>query len=134
MSSTGTPGVSKLATISITGNPTWDTALRYGLIALAGVLTGAVTGWLNARGFHDPNLTIYVGTGVSTLLGGLAVAAWGLFRSSNNEAVVRFREAIAVQAGINVAESLDHATPNQVSVPLAQKIIAEHGTSPLQSK
>lgn len=122
------PGASKLATMSITGNPTVDTVLRYGMVALCGIATGAITGWLNREGFRDPELVYYVGTGVATVLGGLAVGAWGAIRTSKNEAVIRFREAIAVQAGINVAENPQVTTPSQISVPEAQKIIAEHAT------
>lgn len=120
------PGTSKLATLSITGNPTVDAALRYGAVALCGLATGAITGFLNAHGFTDPNLVYYVGTGVAAVLGGLLAAAWGVVKASKNEWITRLREAIAVQAGINVAENAAVLTPAQVSVPLAQAIIAEH--------
>lgn len=127
------PGASKLAMLTVTGNPTIDAALRYGLIAIAGVLTGVITGWLNAHGFKDPNLAVYVGGAVTSVLGGAALAAWGIVRTSKNEQIAKLREAIAVQAGINVAENPAVATPAQVSVPEAQKIIAEHA-SPLAGK
>lgn len=122
------PGISKLLTMSITGNPTVDTIVRYGLVAACAGATGAISGWLNARGFHDPNLTVYVGTAVATVVGGVATAIWGAVRTSKNEVIVKFREAIAVQAGINVAENPQVVTPIQISVPEAQKIIAEHAT------
>lgn len=122
------PGASKLQLLTITGNPTVDAAIRYGLVAACAGLTGAITGWLNAHGFHDPQLSLYVGTGVAALLGGGALTVWGLLKTSKNEQITRLREAIAVQAGINVAESPRVVTPSQVSVPLAQKIIAEHAT------
>lgn len=118
----------KLATMSITGNQTVDTVIRYGLVAAAGLATGAITGWLNREGFHDPNLVYYVGSAVAAVLGGFAMAIWGAIRTSKNEYVIKFREAIAVQAGINVAESPLVVTPSQVSVPEAQKIIAEHAS------
>lgn len=122
------PGASKLQLLTITGNPTIDAAIRYGLVALAAGLTGAITGWLNREGFHDPNLTIYVGSGVAATLGGGVMVLWGLIRTSKNEQIARLREAIAVQAGINVTENPEVTTPSQVSVPTAQKIIAEHAT------
>lgn len=122
------PGAGKLAGLSITGNATVDTVLRYGAVALCGVITGAITGWLNRAGFRDPNLVYYVGTGVATVLGGVLVAGWGAIRTSKNEAIIQIREAIAVQAGINVAENPKVPTPAQLTVPEAQKIIAEHAT------
>lgn len=128
------PGVSKLLTMSITGNQTFDTVIRYGMVALCGWATGAITGWLNARGFHDPNLFYYVGMGLATIIGGIATAAWGIVRTSKNEAIVKLREALAVQAGINVAENLQVPTPVTVSVPEAQKIIAEHATPVIVEK
>ena len=128
------PGTSKLQLLTITGNPTWDATIRYGLMALAGVLTGAITGWLNREGFHDPNLTIYVGTAVLSVLVAITVAAWGIIRTSKNEAITKLREAIAVQAGINVAEAPQVPTPVAVSVPEAQKIIAEHASAVVPSK
>lgn len=127
------PGTSKLQLLTVTGNPTWDAALRYGLVALAGILTGAITGWLNREGFHDPNLTIYVGAAVSSVLGGAALAAWGLIRTSKNEQITQLREAIGVQAGLNLAENPEVTTPAQVTVPEAQQIIAEHA-SPVPPK
>lgn len=122
------PGISKILTVSITGNATVDTALRYGLVALCAWATGAITGWLNAHGFHDPNLFYYVGTAVATVVSGAALAIWGIVKTSKNEAVIRVREAIAVQAGINVAENPQVTTPAQVTVKEAQTIIAEHAT------
>lgn len=126
------PGASKLQLLTITGNPTVDAALRYGSVALCGLLTGVITGWLNAHGFHDPNLTYYVGTGVAAVLGGGLMTVWGLVKTSKNEKITQLREAIAVQAGINVAENPAALTPAQVSIPLAQQIIADHAgpTSP----
>lgn len=122
------PGASKLDTLIVTGNPTVDTVIRYGLVAAFMFLTGAITGWLNAHGFHDPNLTVYVGMAVATVLSTIALSLWGIIRTSKDEAIVRLREAIAVQAGINVAESPSVATPSQVTVPQAQQIIADHAT------
>jgi hypothetical protein len=125
------PGASKLQTLVLTGNPTVDSVIRYGLVALCAGLTGAITGWLNAHGFHDPNLTVYVGMGVASVLGGGALALWGIVRTSKNEAIVKLREAIAVQAGINAAES-SGPTPTITTVKDAQTVIAEHApaTSP----
>lgn len=128
------PGVSKLLTMSITGNQTLDTVIRYVMVAFCGWATGAITGFLNAHGFNDPNLVYYVGMGLATVVGGIATAAWGAIRTSKNEVIVKLREAIAVQAGINVAENQQVLTPAVVSVPEAQKIIAEHATSVIAEK
>lgn len=122
------PGVSKLLTMSITGNPTADTVIRYGMVGLCGWATGAITGFLNARGFTDPNLFYYVGMALATIIGGVATAAWGIIRTSKNEYIIRLREAIAVQAGINVAVEPTIETPAVVTVKQAQTIIAEHAT------
>lgn len=122
------PGVSKLLTLSITGNPTVDTVIRYGMVGLCGWATGAITGWLNARGFHDPNLFYYVGMGLATVIGGIATAVWGAIRTSKSETIIKLREAIAVQAGINVAVAPAVPTPEVVTVKEAQAIIKEHAT------
>lgn len=119
----------KLATMSITGNPTVDTVIRYGLVAAAGLATGAITGWLNREGFHDPNLVYYVGSAVAAVLGGFAMAIWGAIRTSKNEYVIKFREAIAVQAGI-AAEAAPNPTPVVTTIADAQKIIADHAPEP----
>lgn len=128
MSAVGQKATEKLATMSITGNQTVDTVIRYGLVAAAAGATGAITGWLNREGFRDPNLVYYVGGAVSTVLGGAAIAAWGALRTSKNEYVVKVREALAVQAGINVAENPAVATPSQITVAEAQRIIVEHAS------
>lgn len=122
------PGASKLQTLVITGNPTVDAVIRYGLVAAFMGITGAILGWLNAHGFHDPNLPMYVSLGTATALSTIALSVWGIVRTSKNEAIVKLREAIAVQAGINIAESPLVTTPAQVSVPQAQRIIAEHAS------
>lgn len=122
------PGASRLQLLTITGNPTIDAAIRYGLVAACGIISGSILGWLNAHGFKDPNLVYYVPGAVASVLGGVAMAIWGLIKTSKNEQIAKLREAIAVQAGINIAESPVVATPSQVSVPEAQKIIAEHAT------
>lgn len=122
------PGASKIQLLVITGNPTVDAVIRYVLVAACAAATGVITTWLNAHGFHDPNLSLMVGGAVASILAGLSFAIWGIVRTSKNEAIVKLREAIAVQAGINVAESPAVITPTQVSVPEAQKIIAEHAT------
>lgn len=122
------PGASKLQLLVITGNPTVDAVIRYALVAACAAATGVITTWLNAHGFHDPNLSLMVGGAVASVLGGLAFALWGIIKTSKNEAITKLREAIAVQAGINVAENPVVTTPAQVSVPEAQKIIAEHAT------
>lgn len=122
------PGASKLQLLTITGNPTIDAGIRYGLVAATAGLTGVIVGWLNHEGFHDPSLPLYVGGAVASVLAGGAATLWGLVRTSKNEQLTRLREAVAVQAGINVAENPQVATPAQVSVPDAQKIIAEHAT------
>lgn len=119
------PGTSKFQNLVLTGNPTWDASIRYGLVALCAGLTGAITGFLNAHGFHDPNLTIYVGMGVTTILTSAALALWGIIRTSKNEAIVQLREAIALQAGINAAEA-PTPTPAITSVAQAQQVIADH--------
>lgn len=122
------PGASKLQLLTITGNPTVDSVIRYGLVALCGILTGVITTWLNAHGFHDPNLYLMVSGAVASILGGIAFALWGIIKTSKNEAIIRLREAIAVQAGINVAEAPSVPTPATVTVAQAQTIIAEHAT------
>lgn len=127
------PGASKLQTLVLTGNPTVDAVIRYGLVALCAGLTGAITGWLNAHGFNDHNLTVYVGMAVASILGGGALALWGIIRSSKNEALVRLREAIAVQAGINAAES-DIPTPTIKTVGDAQQVIAAHAPAVAPTK
>ena len=128
MSAAGQQVTNKLATMSITGNATVDTVIRYGLVGACGIISGAIIGWLNRAGFKDPNLVYYVPAGVATALGGIAVAIWGAIRTSKNEYIIKIREALAVQAGINVAENPQVTTPSQVTVPEAQKIIAEHAT------
>lgn len=117
---------SKLQLLVITGNPTVDAAIRYALVAVCAGLTGVIVGWLNHQGFHDPNLTIYVGSGVACIMSGGALALWGIVRTSKNEAIVRLREAIAVQAGINVERNAD-PTPT-ITVANAQAIIANNAT------
>jgi hypothetical protein len=121
------PGASKLQLLVITGNPTVDAVIRYGLVAAFMFLTGSITGWLNRAGFNDPNLDTYVGIAVATALSALALALWGIVRVSKMEVIVKIREAIGVQAGINIAESAE-PTPQNVTVPMAQAIIAEHAT------
>lgn len=118
------PGLSKLQALSITGNPTVDAVIRYGLVAAFMGITGAILGWLNAHGFKDPNLTVYVPMGVASVLSAVVLTVWGVIRTSKNEAITRLREAIAVQSGINAAES--PAPTPQVTVANAQQIIAEN--------
>ena len=123
------PGT-KFQALVITGNPTVDSVIRYGLVAAFMFLTGAITGWLNSHGFNDPNLTLYVGTGVGAVLSAIALSVWGIIKTSKNETVAKLREAIAVQAGIAAAES-PAPTPTIVTVADAQKVIADHAsTSP----
>lgn len=119
------PGLSKKQTLVLTGNPTVDATLRYGLVLLCGTISGSILGWLNSHGFNDPNLAIYVPAGVFSVLVALAAAAWGVIRSSKNELIVQLREAIAVQAGIAAAEA--PAPTPEVSTPAeAQAVIAAH--------
>lgn len=124
------PGASKLQLMTITGNPTVDAAIRYALVAACAGLTGVITGWLNHQGFHDPNLIYYVSSGVAAALGGAVMAFWGLIKASKNEQITQLREAIAVNAGINIAENQAVLTPTPatVTIPEAQRIIAEHAT------
>lgn len=119
------PGVSKLQSLSITGNPTVDAGIRYALVIACTAITGAIIGWLNAHGFHDTNLVIYVPMAVGTVLAAGAAAIWGMVKASKNEAITQLREAVAVQAGIAAAEA-PQPTPQVVTVADAQKVIAEH--------
>lgn len=119
------PGLSKLQNLSLTGNPTVDAVIRYGLVGLCTGISGAILGWLNSHGFHDPNLTIYVPMGVATALIAIAMTAWGIVRTSKNELLIQLREAIAVKAGIAAAEA-PAPTPQIASVSDAKAVIAEH--------
>lgn len=119
------PGVSKLKSLSITGNDTVDAFIRYGLVVAFTFLTGTIMGWLNAHGFNDPNLTVYVPAAVAGFLGTVAVAAWGIIKASRNSFIIQLREAIGVQAGIKAAEA-PQPTPCIVTVADAQKVIADH--------
>lgn len=113
------------ASMSITGNPTVDTAIRYCLFGASATITGAILGWLNARGFSSPDLYAYVPMGVLAVLFGLATMIWGVIKTSKNELLIQLREAIAVKAGIAAAEN-DEPTPEVNTVSDAKKVIATH--------
>lgn len=113
------------AAMQITGNPTVDAGIRYGLFGAGTFISGIILGWLNSKGFSGPDLYAYVPMGVLAALFALATMVWGLIKTSKNELLVQLREAIAVKAGIAAAEH-DQPTPDVATVKDAQKVIAEH--------
>jgi hypothetical protein len=122
------PGASKLQLLVLTGNPTIDSVIRYVLVAACAAAAGVITTWLNAHGFNDPNLYMMVLGAITSIVMVVAVALWGIIKASKNEAIVQLREAIAVQAGLNVAAHPETETPVRVTVDEAQTLIAQHAT------
>lgn len=125
-----------LTTLVVTGNPKVDAIIRYALVAACGAMTGVIMTWLNAHGFNDPNLNLMISGAVASVIGGAVLALWGVIRASKIEAIVQFREAIGVQAGMNLAaagqmevtEQAGAVVPVPVTVQSAQQIIAQHAT------
>lgn len=114
------------ATLVITGNPGLDAKIRYAMFGAFCGIVGSVGGWLNAKGFHDPLIyTVYLPTAVAAALSAGVLAAWGIIRASRWEAIVQLREALGVQAGINIALSPE-PTPVLVTIAEAQRVIADH--------
>ena len=68
-----------------TGNPTYDTIIAGVVAGAGGVITGSVVGWLNRSGFNDPNLNLYVFTGVTGTLGSIAAIVWRAIISKRNK-------------------------------------------------
>lgn len=122
------PGASKLDLLTVTGNPKVDAIIRYVLVAACAAATGVITTWLNAHGFNDPNLSLMVAGAITSTAGVVAIALWGIIKASKNEAIVQLREAIAMQAGLNVAAHPETQTPVKVTVEEAQTLIAQHAT------
>lgn len=71
-----------------TGSPGMDSLVRSGLIAASIGATGLIVGFLNAHGFRDPNLPVYVGGAVLGVFGGIFGAAWGWLQQKKAKTVI----------------------------------------------
>lgn len=112
-----------LSMLVVTGNPKVDAIIRYALVAACAAITSHIVKWMSDHGWNvDP---LVVGAAVASALVTIVFAAWGVIKASKNEAIMRLREALAVQAGINVAQSTD-LTPEKVNLKTAQEVIAEY--------
>lgn len=103
MSGPGAPN--PFSALVITGNATVDAVIRYGLVAILAALTGIIGGWLNAHGFHDPNLNLLIsGALISTLSGGV-LALWGILRTHNIAAITDADKLVAMNATLGLVAS-----------------------------
>lgn len=73
---------------SITGNPFLDTAIRIGLTSASAAITAVILTWLNAHGFHDPNLGLEVGGAVLATMIGAATVIWSFLQTKMNQLAV----------------------------------------------
>ena len=84
---TATPSNAPLVP-TVTGNPAADTIIRNGIIGLSGMAAGVIVTWLNAHGFHDPNLTLMVSGGFAAVLSMLAATVWGWMATHWSQAAI----------------------------------------------
>lgn len=126
MSNPGTSGMQLLP--SITGNQAIDRLIRSGLLAVAAAVTGVIVTWLNAHGFHDPNLSLMISGAIVSILSGIAVTAWGYINGKHSEAAAKAAVVTGVQAGIAHAEdaSVQTVPIAAVSPEVAKAIVAEY--------
>jgi hypothetical protein len=98
-----------------TGSPGMDSLVRSGIIALAGIITGAMVGWLNREGFTDPNLSLVVGTAIFGVLAAFAGAAWGFLQQKMTRSAVVDHVVAAAASGQVSAEIVKTANPAQLA-------------------
>lgn len=84
--------------LSITGNPLIDSLIIRGVMLLAAALGAAAVEWLQAHGFHDPNLTKIVTGAIASAI--LVVVLLAVEYVRKRADLVR-----AVEAGIKLAIS-----------------------------
>ena len=139
MSNPGTPILP-----SITGNQAADRLIRSAILAIAAAATGVIMTWLNAHGFHDPNLSLMISGAIVSVLGAAAVMIWGYINGARTEAAAKQAVAIGVQSGINltiagkalandgsVVSKNDGSTPPKlVTEKTAADIVANFGPAP----
>lgn len=112
---------------SITGNQAYDRLIRSAALTVAAGATGVIVTWLNAHGFHDPNLSLMVSGAIVTTLTAVAVTAWGWVNGKNTEAAAKQVLVDGVSAGIAHAESPGPTIPPPaVSPEVAKTIVAEY--------
>ena len=112
---------------SITGNQSIDRLIRSGLLAVAAGATGVIVTWLNAHGFHDPNLSLMISGAIVSTLTGAAIVAWGWINGKNTEAAAKQALVDGVSAGIAHAESPIPTIPLQAVTPeAATAIVAQY--------
>lgn len=112
---------------SITGNQGWDRLIRSVILAASAGSTGVIVTWLNAHGFHDPNLSLMVSGAVFAILTTVAITVWGWINGKNTEAAAKQALVDGVSAGIAHAETPGPTIPpTAVSPEVAKAIVAQY--------
>lgn len=123
------PGIATAQILpSITGNQAIDRLIRSAFLAIAAGATGVIVTWLNAHGFHDPNLSLMISGAIVSVLTGAAVVVWGYVNGKSSEIAAKQAVAVGVAAGIAHAEDTSVLTipPAAVSPEVAKAIVADY--------
>lgn len=116
MSNPGTSSVSKA--FALTGNPAIDGLIIRVLASAAAAIAGIIATWLNAHGFHDPNLKLMLSGLLLSLLCGGGSLIWGFV-------LAKINQAKAVQAGVNLV-----ASGNALAADGQTVVAANDGSTP----
>lgn len=115
------PGaLNPFASLVVTGNPTVDSVIRYGLVAILAALSGIIGGWLNAHGFHDPNINLLVSGALISILSAGALALWGILRTKNIAKITDTDKLIAMNATLALVHSGNaiDTSGNVIAIPI----------------
>lgn len=126
------PGTASSLLPSFTGNQAVDRLIRSALLSIAAGITGVIVTWLNAHGFHDPNLSLMISGAIVSILSAFAIVAWGWVNGRNSETAVRAALVTGVQVGIAHADDMTVQTtpPAAVSSKVAEALVAEYAPKP----